>query len=170
VTILDMVQTDASINPGNSGGPLLDSTGRLIGMNTMIVSQASVGIGFAVPAATISRVVPQIIRSGHAEQVGLGIQIDPAQRLEQRADIHGVVVLRVVPGSPAEKAGLRGIVQDYSGITVGDIVVAIAGSRVRDYDELYNTLDGHHAGETVKVTVSRDGKKRDVPIELVSLP
>ncbi len=172
VSIRDMVQTDAAINPGNSGGPLLDSSGRLIGMNTMIYSRSgtSAGIGFAVPVTSIARVVPQIIKTGHAEQVGLGIQIDPAQRLEQRANIEGVVVLRVVAGSPAEKAGIRGIEQDLSGITLGDVLVAIGKDRIKNYDDLYNTLDRHHAGEHVEVTLLRDGKPLKMTLELVSLP
>jgi S1-C subfamily serine protease len=172
VSIRDMVQTDAAINPGNSGGPLLDSTGRLIGMNTMIYSRSgtSSGIGFAVPVTSIARIVPQIIRTGHAEQVGVGVQIDPAQRLEQRAGIHGVIVLNVVAGSPAEKAGIRGVEQDYSGIRLGDVIVGIAGEPIDDYDDLYNTLDHHHAGERVELTLSRNGKLVKTPIELVTLP
>src|SRR6185436_18568986 len=111
VTNRDMIQTDAAINPGNSGGPLLDSSGQLIGMNTMIFSKSgsSAGIGFAVPSTTIARVVPQLIKSGKVEQVGLGIQLDPAHRLEQRGRVRGVIVMGVIPGGPAEKAGLRGL-------------------------------------------------------------
>ncbi len=171
VSIRDMVQTDAAINPGNSGGPLLDSSGRLIGMNTMIYSRSgsSAGIGFAVPVQSIARVVPQIIRTGHAEQIGLGIGIDFAQRLEQRANLVGVIVLRVYPGTPAAKAGLRGIQQDMSGITLGDVIVAIDGERIENYDALYNALDKHKAGDTVEVTTVRDGKKFKVSIPLVLL-
>jgi S1-C subfamily serine protease len=172
VSIRDMIQTDAAINPGNSGGPLLDSGGRLIGMNTLIYSRsgASAGIGFAVPVTAIMRVVPQILKTGRAEQIGIGIQIDPAHRLEQRAGIRGVVVLNVVRGGPAEKAGLRGIEQGPSGIKLGDVIVAIGNERVEDYDDLYNTLDLHHAGERVEVTILREGKQQKVPIDLVALP
>jgi S1-C subfamily serine protease len=172
VSIRDMVQTDAAINPGNSGGPLLDSSGHLIGMNTMIYSKSgsSAGIGFAVPVATIVRIVPQIIRTGHAEQIGLGIQIDPAQRLEQRANIQGLIVLGVVPNTPAAKAGLRGIRQDLTGITLGDVIVAIDNERVDTYDALYNTLDKHHPGENVEVTTIREGKKVKTTVPLVALP
>src|SRR6185503_7243965 len=107
VSIRNMVQTDAAINPGNSGGPLLDSSGRLIGMNTAIFSQSgsSAGIGFAVPATLIARIVPQLIRTGRAEEVGFGIAIDPQQRLERRLGLRGVIVLEVPPGSPAAEAG-----------------------------------------------------------------
>jgi S1-C subfamily serine protease len=171
VSIRDMVQTDAAINPGNSGGPLLDSSGRLIGMNTMIYSRsgASAGIGFAVPVTTIARVVPQIIRTGHPEQVGIGVQIDPFQRLEQRANIAGVIVLRVSRGTPAEKAGLRGIQQDFTGITLGDVIVAVDGERVENYDALYGVLDKHKAGDTVEITTMRDGKPVKVKVPLISL-
>lgn len=111
VSIRDMIQTDAAINPGNSGGPLLDSAGRLIGMNTMIFSQtgAYAGIGLAVPSNTIARVVPQLIKSGRVTDVGLGVRIDPSGRLEQRMRLKGVVILAVPPGSAAAEAGLRGL-------------------------------------------------------------
>lgn len=172
VSIRDMVQTDAAINPGNSGGPLLDSSGHLIGMNTMIFSKSgsSAGIGFAVPVATIARVVPQIIRTGHAEQVGLGIRIDDQQRLERSANIQGVIVLGVMPGSPAARAGLQGIRQDFEGITLGDVIVGIDDERIENYDVLYNTLDKHHAGDSVKVTTIRNRKKVETTIPLVALP
>jgi S1-C subfamily serine protease len=141
-------------------------------MNTLIYSRSgtSAGIGFAVPVTSIMRVVPQILKTGRAEQIGIGIQIDPAHRLEQRAGIRGVVVLSVVRGGPAEKAGLRGIEQSPSGIKLGDIIVAIGNERVQDYDDLYNTLDLHHAGERVEVTILREGKQQKVPIDLVALP
>lgn len=172
VSIRDMVQTDAAINPGNSGGPLLDSGGHLIGMNTMIYSQSgsSAGIGFAVPVSTIARIVPQIIRTGRAEQVGIGVQIDPAQRLEQRGRIRGVAILTVVQGSPADRAGLSGIEQSVSGIRLGDVIVAVGGERIDDYDDLYNALDKHRPGEKVELAVERAGKRRTVSVDLVALP
>src|SRR5262249_30691189 len=127
VTIRDMVQTDAAINPGNSGGPLLDSSGRLIGMNTIIFSKSgtSAGIGFAVPVSTIQRVVPQLIKNGRAEQLGLGVQVDPARRLERSHGIRGVVVLDVVTGTPAARAGMRGITQTRNGLLLGDVIVGL---------------------------------------------
>jgi S1-C subfamily serine protease len=171
VSIRDMIQTDAAINPGNSGGPLLDSGGRLIGMNTMIYSRtgSSAGIGFAVPASTIMRVVPQIIRTGRAEQVGLGIQIDPEQRLERRAGIEGVVVLSVKEGSPAAKAGIEGVEQGVGGIRLGDVIVAIDNERVKNYDDLYNTFDRHRPGDKVEITIVRGGRSRKVTTEVVAL-
>ncbi len=169
VTIHDMIQTDAAINPGNSGGPLLDSTGELIGMNTMIFSKSGAwaGIGFAVPARFILRIVPQIIKTGRAQQVGLGIQIDPLGRLERRLGIRGVVVLDVMPGSPAEKAGLTGIERTAGGFQIGDVIVGIDDTSVTDYDQLYNALDGRKPGEKVKVRVARGDKVRVVEMSLV---
>ena len=171
VSIRDMIQTDAAINPGNSGGPLLDSSGHLLGMNTMIFSRtgSSAGIGFAVPASSIMRVVPQIIRTGRAEQIGLGIQIDPAQRLERRAGIDGVIVLSVVAGTPAAKAGIEGVDQTPNGIRLGDVIVAIDGERIRNYDDLYNTLDKRRPGDKVELTVSKGGRARKVASELIAL-
>jgi S1-C subfamily serine protease len=169
VTIHDMIQTDAAINPGNSGGPLLDSAGELIGMNTMIFSKSGAwaGIGFAVPARFILRIVPQIIKTGRAQQVGLGIQIDPLGRLERRLGLRGVVVLDVVPGSPADKAGLQGIRRTAGGFEIGDVIVGIDGKPITDYDQLYNTLDGRKPGEQVKVRVARANKVRVVEMSLV---
>lgn len=172
VTIREMIQTDAAINPGNSGGPLLDSGGYLIGMNTMIYSRsgASAGIGFAVPSSAIMRVVPQIIRTGKAEQVGIGVEIDPSQRLERHFGIRGVVVLHVTPGSPADRAGLRGIRRLATGLELGDVIVEIAGKPIKNYDDLYNTLDQHRAGEKVAFKAMRDGKPIERQIELIALP
>ncbi len=157
VTIRDMIQTDAAINPGNSGGPLLDSSGLLIGMNTMIYSKsgAYAGIGFAVPATTIARVVPQIIAKGHAEQLGLPIQIDPLGRLERRFGIRGVVVLEVPRGGAAERAGMVGITQTAEGLALGDVIVGVEDQKVDDYDDLYNALDQRRAGDKVSVRVKR---------------
>jgi S1-C subfamily serine protease len=157
VTIRDMIQTDAAINPGNSGGPLLDSSGLLIGMNTMIYSKsgAYAGIGFAVPASTIARIAPQIIAKGHAEQVGLQVQIDPLGRLERRFGIRGVVVLAVPHGGAAERAGMVGITQTAEGLALGDIVVGVEDQKVDDYDDLYNALDLHRAGDKINVKVRR---------------
>jgi len=170
VTIRDMIQTDAAINPGNSGGPLLDSAGRLIGMNTMIFSKSGAwaGIGFAVPVETIRRIVPQLITKGRVDQVGFGVRIDPQQRIERRLGIAGVVVLDVTTGSPAEKAGLRGLQQTPDGITLGDVIVAIDEQRIKSYDDLYNTLDGKKPGERVRVKLQRGPQQVvDVAMELV---
>jgi S1-C subfamily serine protease len=171
VTIRDMVQTDAAINPGNSGGPLLDSSGHLIGMNTVIYSKsgASAGVGFAVPVSTIQRVVPQIIRTGRAEQVGLGVRIDPQQRLERRTGIRGVIVIEATPGSPAEKAGILGLKQTPRSIVLRDVIVGIDGVKVDDYDDLYNSLDKYREGDEVTVKVRRDEKIVDVRVKLIPI-
>lgn len=171
VKIREMIQTDAAINPGNSGGPLLDSGARLIGMNTMIYSRsgASAGIGFAVPGQTISRIVPQLIKFGRVEQVGLGVEIDPQQRIEQRLGMRGMVVIATIPGSSADKAGLRGLERTMNGIKLGDVIVAIDGKPVTNYDDLYNTLDGRRAGEIVKVKVIRERNPVEVELSLVPI-
>lgn len=172
ITIRDMVQTDAAINPGNSGGPLLDSRGRLIGMNTMIFSRSgsSAGIGFAVPVSSIARIVPQIIRGGKPDQVGIGISIDPEQRLERNYRLPGVLVLTVPDGGPAARAGLRGTTLTRRGVSLGDIIVAINGEAIKNYDDLYNVLDRHQPGEKVKIGVKRGDQLLDVTAELVLLP
>ena len=171
VTIKDMIQTDASINPGNSGGPLLNSRGELIGVNTMIYSQsgASAGIGFAVPVELVQRVVPQIISQGYVTQVGLGVTL-VEDYYARRAGIKGVVVERVIEGSPAAQAGLTGIRQDRRGSVPGDVIVAINDAPIVSYDDLYSVLDGRRPGDTVSVTLVRDGQKRTVPVKLYELP
>lgn len=170
-TIRDMIQTDASINPGNSGGPLLDSSGQLIGMNTMIFSKsgASAGIGFAVPFSTIKRVVPQIIRTGKAQQIGLGISILP-DAIARRNGIQGVIVRQVANNSPAARAGLRGVEQNYRGTYIGDVIVGIDDKKVTNYDTLYNALDTHQPGDTIQVKIRREGKIISLPVELYVLP
>lgn len=171
VTIRDMIQTDASINPGNSGGPLLDSSGQLIGMNTMIFSKsgASAGIGFAVPFSTIKRVVPQFIRTGKAQQIGLGISILP-DAIARRNGIQGVIVRQVANNSPAARAGLRGVEQNYRGTYIGDVIVGIDDKKVTNYDTLYNALDTHQPGDTIQVKIRREGKIISLPVELYVLP
>ncbi len=171
VSIRDMIQTDAAINPGNSGGPLLDSSGRLIGMNTMIFSRSgqSAGIGFAVPATTVARVVPQIIKTGRAEQVGMGVHIDPSRRIERRLGVRGVAILGVQAGSPAERAGMKPVRQEGDGFVLGDVIVAIEGKPIPDYDEFYNTLDAKKAGDEVKVTVQRGHDSIELVVKLVAL-
>lgn len=169
VTIPDMVQTDAAINPGNSGGPLLDSLGRLIGMNTAIFSPsgASAGIGFAVPVSAVARIVPQIIRTGRAEQVGLGVQIDPNGRLERRWGIRGVVVLSVFGDTPAAAAGIAGMHQTAEGWELGDVIVKIGASKIDNYDDLYNELDRHRPGDEVDVSLVREQRILNVRLKLI---
>jgi len=170
VTIRSMIQTDAAINPGNSGGPLLDSAGELIGMNTMIYSKsgAYAGIGFAVPASTIARVVPEIIKSGHATEMSLGLAVDPQGRIESQFGIRGVVVISVPAGSAAARAGVRGLEPTPDGLVLGDVIVGIGDTAIASYDDLYNALDVHKPGDQVEVTLMRNGKPVKVKLDVVA--
>lgn len=166
--IRGMVQTDAAINPGNSGGPLLDSSGRLIGVNTAIYSPsgAYAGIGFAVPVDTVNRIVPQLIRYGRVRHPGLGISVAEEQ-IARQLGVDGVLVVEVAPGSAAARAGLRPTRYDAFGrVQLGDSIIAIDGTAVRTPDDLYTVLGEHQIGEEVRVTVRRDGKTRHLRIEL----
>ena len=169
--ISGVIQTDAAINPGNSGGPLLDSAGRLIGINTAIYSPsgASAGIGFAVPVDTVNRVVPQLIRHGRYLRPTLGIEVNEAlnQRILALLKTRGVVILEVAPGSAAALAGLKGVTVTRSGqIIPGDIIVAINDTPVDDMDRLSALLDDHRVGETLRVTVLRQGQRQQVTVQL----
>ncbi len=169
VTIREMIQTDASINPGNSGGPLLDSTGELIGMNTMIASPsgASSGVGFAVPVDTIRKIVPQIIQSGKVTEPDLGVTFVNDEYV-RRAGVSGAIIREVPRDSPAYDAGLRGLSRDNRGrLFIGDIIVGIDEMKIASYDDLYNALDGRKIGDTVTLTVDQNGKLRKVRIVLV---
>lgn len=165
-----LIQTDAAINPGNSGGPLLDSAGRLIGINTAIYSPsgASAGIGFAVPVDTVMRVVPQIIKTGKYIRPALGIEVDEQlnARLQALTGSQGVFVLRVAPGSAAQKAGLAGVEVTPQGIAPGDRIVRIDGAAVDDVARLLARLDDKKVGDVVVLSVERAGKSREVRVEL----
>jgi S1-C subfamily serine protease len=170
-TIEHLIQTDAAINPGNSGGPLLDSSGRLIGINTAIYSPsgASAGIGFAVPVDTVNRVVPELIRSGRYIRPALGIEVDEGlnERLKSRLGVAGVVVLRVAPGSAAARAGLQGATIGRDGaVTAGDVVIAVDGRRTESVGRLLGRLDDFKVGDTVRLTVVREGREREVAVTL----
>lgn len=166
-----LIQTDAAINPGNSGGPLLDSAGRLIGVNTLIFSPsgASAGVGFAVPVDTVNRVVPQLIATGKYVRPALGIEVDERlnQVVTQRTGTTGVVVLRVTPGSSADAAGLRGLQTTRDGsIVPGDIIVAVDGDEVDSVARLLGRLDDRDVGDTVRLTVLRNGERAEVSVRL----
>lgn len=166
-----LIQSDAAINPGNSGGPLLDSAGRLIGINTAIYSPsgASAGIGFAVPVDTVNRVVPQLVKDGKYLRPALGIEVDEGinQRLARLVDIEGVVILRVTPDSAAAAAGLKGArISGDGGIVPGDSIVAVEGKKVENVAQLLSRLDDFKVGDVVKLTLLRDGNKVDVPVTL----
>jgi S1-C subfamily serine protease len=167
-TIAGVIQIDAAINPGNSGGPLLDSAGRLIGINTAIVSSSgtSSGIGFAVPVDTVNRIVPQLIRQGEVTRAGLGVRIGD-DRVSRRFKLPGVLIIEVDKGSAAEAAGLRGTrVDAKGGTTLGDIIVAIDGNRIETSNDLFNALEKRAVGETVKVTVARGETRLSVSVTL----
>ncbi len=165
-TIQGVIQTDAAINPGNSGGPLLDSAGRLIGVNTAIYSPSggSAGIGFAVPVDVVNRVVPEIIQHGRVIQPGLAISV-ANDRLAQRLGIDGVLVINIEPGSAAAKSGLRGTHRALGEVVLGDIIVAVNGRRVHTFDDLRNELEQYRVGDTVTLTVLRED--REIPLRTV---
>ncbi|MBC7784392.1 MAG: PDZ domain-containing protein, partial [Burkholderiales bacterium] len=162
VPLENVIQTDAAINPGNSGGPLLDSGGRLIGMNTAILSPSgtSAGIGFAVPVDTVNRVVPQLIRFGMVERATLGVTIsdDLSRRFAPRLNLQGLVVIQVIPGSAAEAAQLRSARLENGRVVVGDILLKIDDKLIRTSDELYLALEKYKPGDTVTLTFWREGQ------------
>ncbi|MCC6915647.1 MAG: PDZ domain-containing protein, partial [Rhodospirillaceae bacterium] len=168
--IQHLIQTDAAINPGNSGGPLLDSAGRLIGINTAIFSPsgASAGIGFAVPVDTVMRVVPQIIDTGTYIRPALGIDVDEQlnDQLGAMTGRDGVFVLRVRPGSAAERAGLAGVTPTPQGVIPGDIIKELNGKPVENVAGLFAQLDDYRVGEAVRLAVERGTDRRDVTVEL----
>ena len=169
-SIRGLIQTDAAINPGNSGGPLLDSAGRLIGVNTAIYSPsgASAGIGFAVPADTVNRVVPQLIAKGRYAPPALGIRFDPrSDALLRQAGLSGVMVLDVIAGSGAEKAGLRPArISAWGRIELGDVIVSLDGKEITNVDEMRTVLEERRVGDEVRVGLIRDGKAMEVRVVL----
>ena len=165
-TIENVIQTDAAINPGNSGGPLLDSGGRLIGINTMIVSPSGAfsGIGFAVPVDTVNDIVPQLIQHGKVIRAGIGVSLLP-DSLARRSVRHGVIIGKVMPAGPADRAGLRGTTPGHSGQR-GDVITALDGEPVDTGDDLFRLLGRHKAGEQVRLEILREGQSREVIVRL----
>ncbi|MDB4958072.1 MAG: HtrA2 peptidase [Myxococcales bacterium] len=168
--ISDVIQTDASINPGNSGGPLLDSSGRLIGINTAIYSPsgANAGLGFAVPVDTVNMIVPQLIKSGRITRPGLGISI-LADQIAIQNRIDGVVIVQVVPGGAAEQAGLVGAKSTSNGVELNDVIVGIEGAEIHRANDLYKALDNHKVGDSIDVTVENHGKRRTIKVTLQAI-
>jgi S1-C subfamily serine protease len=176
-TIDEAIQTDAAINPGNSGGPLLNWHGEVIGINTMIASGVgqSSGIGFAIPVNTAKAVLNDLVTLGRVRRPALGLRTIPispelADQMGLPAD-YGLLVVQVVPGGAAERAGLRGgDERAYLGnipITLGgDLIVAIDGEKVQDEQDLAHSMNSHRAGDTVKITVYRGKKKLDFTVTL----
>jgi S1-C subfamily serine protease len=169
--IKGVIQTDAAINPGNSGGPLLDSAGRLIGMNTAIYSPsgAYAGVGFAVPVDIINRIVPQLLRHGEVVRPGLGITI-AGDELAARLGVDGVLVIQVLPDGAAAKAGVEPTSVEEGEPDLGDIIVALDDTPIESASDLYSALDESKVGDRVTLTVNRDGEivKLDVTLEALS--
>jgi S1-C subfamily serine protease len=171
------IQTDASINPGNSGGPLLDKYGRMIGINSQILSPAggSVGVGFAIPVSTAKRVIPQLIQFGEVRRPKLGANVISVERLnEQGLNLPvatGLMVRNAVTGGAAANAGIRGLSQSTGGdVVLGDIILSIDGQKMNDQDDLFRYLDKKQIGDTIQAEVFRDGKRSTVPVKLLPLP
>jgi 2-alkenal reductase len=166
--ITGVIQTDAPINPGNSGGPLLDSAGRLIGVNTAILSGtgAFAGVGFAVPVDTVNRIVPQLIRDGRVPRPGIGIIAAPDE-VAARAGVVGVVIAAVQPGSPAAAAGLVGIDRSTNG--VGDVITQVEGRSIRTITELTSALEKLGVGKKASLTLQRDGRTRNAVVGITDI-
>jgi S1-C subfamily serine protease len=177
VTIDEAIQTDAAINPGNSGGPLLNSRGEVIGINTMIASNSgqNAGIGFAIPINTAKAVLNDLVTLGRVRRPALGIVTIPispdiADQLGLAAD-YGLLIVRAVPGGAADRAGLRGgSERAYLGnqpiMVGGDLITAIDGQDVQDQQELSRVMNGHRAGDTIRVTLYRGKRKMEVQVTL----
>jgi len=166
--ISNVIQTDAAVNPGNSGGPLLDSAGRLIGVNTAIYSPtgASAGIGFAIPVDVANRIVPSLIRDGRVPTPGIGILVAD-EEITAQLGVNGVVVANVVPGSPAEQAGLRGI--DRRRGTIGDVIVEVNNEPVRRLTDLTEMLERVGPGGEVTLTVQGGDDTREVEVGIIDI-
>jgi S1-C subfamily serine protease len=166
--IANVIQTDTAINPGNSGGPLLDSAGRLIGVNTAIISPSgsSAGIGFAVPADIVNRVVPELIKNGRVPTPGIGI-VAASEAVATRMGIEGVIVVRTAPRSPAERAGIRGV--DFGSGALGDVIVQADGKPVHRLSDLTDQIEQVGAGRNVRISLKRGSETRDVNVEVVDI-
>ena len=166
--IHDVIQTDASINPGNSGGPLLDSAGRLIGVNTSIISQVgqSAGIGFAVPVNTVMQIVPQLIQYGGVKRAGFGVVVVPENRARAWGLRSGVAVMNVSQGSAADVAGIQPARRDRGGYIYLDVIVGIDGEPIENYGDMVDALDRHEPGDKVKVKLVREGRELVVDVVL----
>ncbi len=163
-----VIQTDAAINPGNSGGPLLDSAGRLIGVNTAIISPSgsSSGVGFSVPVDVVNKIVPQLIKKGKAARPGIGIKV-ASEETAARLGVEGVVVIQVLPGGSADRAGVRGV--DPQTSTLGDIIIAVNGKRVKTVAELSLEMDKIGIGNTSTLTVLRGGLRVDLQMAIMDI-
>ena len=163
-----VIQTDAAVNPGNSGGPLLDSAGRLIGVNSAIISGsgASAGIGFAIPVDTVNRIAAELIRQGHVPTAGIGI-VAARESTATQLGIDGIVIVRVLPDSPAAKAGL--VSAASTGGAVADVILAANGNPVHNISELAAILQQIGIGNTVRLSVLRDGQVRTIDVTVADV-
>ena len=166
--ISNVIQTDTAINPGNSGGPLLDSAGRLIGVNTAIISPSgsSAGIGFAIPADIVNRVVPELIKSGRVPTPGIGI-VAASEAVSTRLGVEGVIIVRTAPGSPAERAGIRGV--DFNSGALGDVIVQADGKPVHRLSDLTDQIEQVGAGKSIRISLKRGSQTRDITIDIVDI-
>jgi S1-C subfamily serine protease len=166
--ISNVIQTDAAVNPGNSGGPLLDSSGRVVGVNTAIISPSgsNAGIGFAIPIDVVNRVVPQLIRDGRVPAPGIGI-VAVSEQTATRLGVDGIPILRTLPGSPAERAGLRGV--DTRTGTLGDIIVSANNKPVRRLSDLTDELDETGIGHDVKLGIMRGSRQETISVAVVDI-
>jgi S1-C subfamily serine protease len=166
--IANVIQTDAAINPGNSGGPLLDSAGRVVGVTTAILSPSgtNAGIGFAIPVDIVNRIVPQLIRDGRVPTPGIGI-IAADEAVATRLGVEGIVIVQVAPGSPAARAGLQGV--DTSNGRLGDVITEVNGKAVQRVSDLTDLIEQIGVGNSIEMTVLRDGQKRKVQIDIADI-
>ena len=166
--VVGVIQTDAAINPGNSGGPLIDSAGRLIGVNTAIISGSgsSASIGFAVPVDVVYRVVPKLITNGKVPRPGIGI-IVLDEEVAAGLGVLGVVIDRVVPGSEADRVGLQGI--DYRNRLLGDIIMAVNNQEVKNIDEFIRVLENYEIGQSIMLNVRRGDQIRIMEVKIMDI-
>jgi S1-C subfamily serine protease len=166
--ITDVIQTDAAVNPGNSGGPLLDSSGRVVGVNTAIISPSgsNAGIGFAIPMDVVNRVVPQLIRDGRVPTPGIGI-VAVSEQDATRLGVEGIPILRTLPNSSAARAGLRGV--DMRTGALGDVIVSVNGKPVQRLSDLTNELDEIGVGHDVKLGILRNNRSETVTVTVADV-
>jgi S1-C subfamily serine protease len=172
VKIHDMIQTDAAINQGNSGGPLINSSGELIGMNTMIFSTSgsSSGLGFAVPVDTIKRITPQLIKYKKVIRPGLGIGVLEDELRQRYVSQSGAAISFVDPDGAAAKAGLRGMMKDRFGrIFIGDVIIKIGKKEVKSKDDIFHELENYQVGDSINIEYLRGGKLKKMKIKLQQL-
>ena len=170
IPIRDVIQTDAAINPGNSGGPLLDSSGRLIGVNTAIYSPsgASAGIGFSIPVDVVSWVVPELIEYGMVKRPSMGVELARSQ-IVSRLGLEGALVIDVIENSGADIAGIRPTMRDRrGGIIFGDLIIGIGEESITSNNDLILALEKYEAGDIIKVRLRRGDKEIEVDLQLDS--